>query len=215
MAAKKAETSETTVVIAPPNLQYVQFTIEGITPYVQNKFPAKAAEEMRRKQEAGSKAKSKNQREAKDFHEAYLNSLHVSHDGWYGIPAPAFRNAMISACRLAGFVMTRAKLAINVEAQGMDKDDGSPLVRITKGEPEYSQDHVRLETGVADIRPRGRWAEGWQAEITIQFDADQFGPDDVCNLLIRAGQQVGVGEGRPDSKKSNGQGWGRFKVLNG
>jgi hypothetical protein len=32
------------------------------------------------------------------------------------------------------------------------------------------------------------------------------------NLLDRAGQQVGIGAGRPFSKKSVGQGWGTFSV---
>jgi hypothetical protein len=32
------------------------------------------------------------------------------------------------------------------------------------------------------------------------------------NLMLRAGQQVGIGEGRPDSPNSNGLGWGRFAL---
>ena len=35
---------------------------------------------------------------------------------------------------------------------------------------------------------------------------------DVTNLLMRVGQQVGIGEGRPDSKNSAGMGWGTFNV---
>jgi len=35
------------------------------------------------------------------------------------------------------------------------------------------------------------------------------------NLLHRAGLQVGIMEGRPDSKDSCGCGWGTFKIANG
>jgi hypothetical protein len=52
----------------------------------------------------------------------------------------------------------------------------------------------------------------WSADITLRWDADQLTLVDVANLLDRAGLQVGIGEGRADSKKSTGMGWGSFKV---
>jgi hypothetical protein len=56
------------------------------------------------------------------------------------------------------------------------------------------------------------WEPGWEATVRIRFDADLFTITDVANLLRRAGLQVGVGEGRPDSKKSAGMGWGIFDI---
>jgi hypothetical protein len=41
-----------------------------------------------------------------------------------------------------------------------------------------------------------------------------FSLDDISNLLMRVGLQVGLGEGRPDSKKSAGMGWGTFEISN-
>jgi hypothetical protein len=32
---------------------------------------------------------------------------------------------------------------------------------------------------------------------------------------LRAGLQVGIGCGRPDSRTSNGCGWGKFQIVNG
>jgi hypothetical protein len=200
--------------IAPPNIKTALFTIRGTAPLVQNKFSAKAREMMKAKQEAGSVGKKGQKREAKDFQQCYRDAMHISAEGWHGIPAPAFRNALISACRICGFMMTRAKLAVFIEADGFDVDDSSPLVRITKGVPEYFERLVRLETGVADIRPSPKFAEGWECELKVRFDADQFSGDDIANLLLRAGMQVGVGEGRPDSKSSNGMGWGTFEIVN-
>ena len=202
------------VTITPPNLKTAKFPITGIAPYVQNKFSAKARQQMRDKQEAGSQGKKGKKREAKDFEQCYEDAMHVSEDGWHGIPAPAFRNAMISACRMAGFTMTHAKLAVKVLEDGFDADDASPLVKITKGKPQYFESPVRNATGVADIRARPMWKPGWEAVVTIQFDADQFSLDDVGNLMARVGLQVGIGEGRPDSKKSAGMGWGLFSLVN-
>jgi hypothetical protein len=199
--------------IAPPKFQTAAFTIVGTAPYVQNKFSGKARKQMREKQEAGSVGGKGKKRDAKDFQQCYKDAMHKADKGWCGIPAPAFRNAMISACRMAGFKMTHAKLSVFIEADGFDADDGTPLVKIVKGKPTYSELAVKNETGVCDIRPRPMWREGWRAIVRVMFDADQFTLQDVANLLMRAGMQVGVGEGRPDSRKSCGMGWGTFELL--
>lgn len=221
MAAKKnvekaietaVSAGKQTLTIAPPNLQVGEFKIVGTAPYVQNKFSHKAMEMMKEKQAAGSVAAKGKKREAKDFKACYEGAMHKTADGKHGIPAPAFRNAMISACRMCGFQMTRAKLSVFVLPDGVDHEDGTPLVFISKGKPRYTESAVRNESGVADIRPRPMWDEGWEAIVRVQFDADQFTLTDVANLLMRAGMQVGVGEGRPDSKNSCGMGWGRFSI---
>jgi hypothetical protein len=203
---------EVNVKIQPPKFGNTKLTIVGTAPLVINAFPAKAREEMRQKQEKGSQANKDKTRDAKDFKKCYEDAMHTSKDGWRGIPAPAFRAAMISACRVVGFKMTLAKLSIFVQPDGFDVVDGTPLVQITKGEPKYVEHAVRNATGVVDIRPRPMWDEGWEAEVTMRWDTEQFSLSDVINLLNRAGMQVGVGEGRPDSKNSAGMGWGTFMV---
>jgi len=201
------------VEIKAPNIKSVIIDIIGSSPLVENKFSAKAKQDIIAKQTAGSTSRSKKTRESKDFDKLYEDAIHQANEGWYGIPAPAFRSAMISACRLVGYVMTRAKLAIFVLPDGFDKDDRTPLVRITKGEPSRFDAAVRLETGVCDIRSRPMWEPGWEATVRIEFDADQLTTKDIYNLLYRAGKQIGILEGRPDSKKSNGQGWGLFDLV--
>ncbi len=198
------------VVIEPPKFETAAIKIVGISPYVQNKFSAKAREMMKQKQALGDLAKKNRKREAKDFEQTYKDAIHVSREGWYGIPAPSFRNAMISACRIVGFKMTLAKLSVFVEADGFDVDEGTPLVKIN-GTPRVHEALVRNETGVADVRWRPMWEE-WSAVVRLRWDATQFSTADIANLLHRAGMQVGIGEGRPDSKNSAGQGWGMFVI---
>lgn len=204
--------AEDPIVVKAPNLQTADIKIEGLTPYVQNKFSNKAAQEILQKHIAGSTARGKKKAEARDIEQEYHDAMHIGEDGKYGIPAPAFRSAMISACRLVGFQMTKAKLSVFVLGDAIDKDDGTPLVHL-EGEPEMHQGHVRLESGVASIAIRPMWRK-WSAKVRVQWDADQFTTQDVVNLMSRAGQQVGIGEGRPDSKKSHGMGWGVFSVIN-
>jgi hypothetical protein len=209
--AKKENIAE--LVISPPSFTTASFKIRGTAPYVQNKFSQKALNQIKETQEAGSKAKNKKKKEPKDFNACCEQAKHISDDGWCGMPASAFRCAIISACRTVGFKMTLAKLSVFVEADGFDAQDGTPLVKFTKGEPQYAEHAVRLATGVCDIRARPMWKAGWEADLRIRFDTDQFTVTDVANLMMRVGQQVGIGEGRPDSRKSAGMGWGLFELV--
>jgi hypothetical protein len=200
------------VTVNAPKFQTAEFHIIGTAPYVQHKFSEKARRQMHDTQAAGSTAKKGSKREAKDFEAQFRAATHRDAQGRCGIPAPAFRNGLISACRIVGFAMTRAKLSLFVEADAFDADDGTPLVLI-EPEPHYSELAVRNETGVPDLRARPMWDPGWRARVRISYDADQFTLTDVSNLLLRVGVQVGIGEGRPDSKRSAGMGWGLFRLA--
>ena len=215
MKKEKTATSEqneqsVAVSIKPAKIEVAKFKIIGTAPYVQARFSAKAMQMMHAKHVAGSTANKKKHREARDFDDDYKQAMHISTDGWIGIPAGAIRAAMISACRLVGFKMTLAKLSVFVAADGYDKVDGVPLIRI-EGKPEAIEMAVRNQTGVIDLRVRPMWRE-WEAVVKINYDADQFTVGDVTNLLQRVGLQVGLGEGRPDSRESAGLGWGTFRL---
>lgn len=207
------DTTNMEIKISAPNIREAKFLIRGTAPLVVHKFSAKAKAMIRQKQEAGSLANKGKSKSAKDFEEVFQGARHISTEGWDGIPAAAFRAGIISACRLVGFKMTLAKLSIFVAADGFDETEGTPLVRIlSPAEPERNESMVRLATGVCDISVRPMWRY-WGAELRIQYDADQFTADDVRNLLARVGAQVGVCEGRPDSKSSAGCGWGTFELV--
>lgn len=210
MAKAAATTTNTLIEIKAPDIHVLEVRCVGTAPYVQNAFGAKTAAQMRAKQVEGDQAARKKARAAKDFNACYEEATHYSTAGWVGMPASAFRCAMISACRVAGVVMTQAKLCVFVEADGYDRNDGSPLVKIV-GKREKMEMHVRLETGVPDIRARPMWRE-WSCVLRVRYDAQKFNAQSISNLLLRAGAQVGVGEGRPDSKKSAGMGWGTFTI---
>ena len=196
--------------ITAPNIKTAQFKIIGTAPYVQLRFSEKAMRMMQEKMEAGGTAKSKKQRAARDFDDDFKQALNVSEEGWHGIHAPAFRNAMVDDCRLVNFKMTLAKLSIFVTHDGLDAVDSAPLIRI-EGTPVKMVSSVRNATGVADLRVRAKFFP-WSAVLNVQYDADQFTVTDVANLLARVGMQVGIGEGRPNSKASCGMGFGTFIV---
>jgi len=201
--------------IAPPNIKTVEFFIKGTAPLVVHKFSQKAILQIRQKQEAGSVANKNKKREAKNFDDLFNGSRHISSDGWDGIPAGAFRCALISACRLCDFKMTMAKMSIFIKADGYDDTEGTPLVKIIGDKAEKHESMVRIGIGgcTTDISVRAMYRK-WGARLRISFDGDRFSETDLANLLMRVGIQVGLCEGRPDSKNSAGMGWGTFKLVN-
>lgn len=199
------------VTIPGPKFEIVELKIRGTAPLVMHKFSTKVETGLLAKHVAGGQADSKRNRAPKDVEALYHDAMHIAKEGWYGIPAGAFRNAAISACRTVGYKMTHAKLAFFVLADGYEDDSGTPLVRIT-GEPRKHTAYARNDNGAVDIRVRPMW-ENWDAVVRIRYDADMFSGQDVANLIMRVGMQVGLLEGRPDSKNSAGQGWGTFEII--
>lgn len=204
--------SKQSVAIKAPNFGEATFMIKGAAPLVIHRFSSKTKNEMKAKMETGKAASSRKNREAKDTNDLYNEARYISKEGWDGFHAAALRNALISACRLVGFKMTLAKLSIFVIADGWDeKEPQIPLVKII-GSPVKQEDMARVETGQPYVTVRAAY-HNWSARIRIRWDADQFTLEDITNLLMRVGMQVGLCEGRPDSKNSAGMGWGLFDVL--
>jgi hypothetical protein len=218
MATKK-KTDEKTgsklcVNINAPNMQTATIRIRGDAPMVQNAFGVSAIAAMRYAMEHPEKKKrGKGNREPKNFKLLYEESKHVSTEGWLGIPAAGLRGAMIRACSLVNYKMTMAKMAVFIHADGFDAVSGMPLIKITKGEPKYVEHVAPNANGAPDIRARPMFDPGWEANVRIRYDTDQFSAEDISNLLMRVGFQVGVGAGRPCSVNSPGCGWGTFEVA--
>lgn len=202
-----------TVQISPPNIETAVFEIIGTAPLVIHRFSQKAKNGMLDTMKAGSVAKKGKKREPLDTEAAFNQARYVSGDGWDGFNVASIRCALISACRLVGFKMTLAKLSVFVLADGRDASEPEfGLIRIY-GKPRKTEMVARVETGQAYVTIRPSYDE-WSAKIRIRYDADQFTIQDISNLLSRAGEQVGIGEGRPDSKNSAGMGWGTFVIKN-
>lgn len=203
--------------IQPLRQAIMTIPIVGQTPLKVLRFSRKKRDEVQATQAAGEQAKTKRKREPKDFEREYRESQYLctaKEKGksvtWLGLNASGIRNACIETCRVAGMVMTRAKMSIFAVEDGLDDLDATSLVRI-HGEPQMVVDTVRNASGVIDLRPRTMFRE-WRINVRLRFDEDQFSPSDVLNLMIRVGQQNGLGEGRPNGTNGNGTGNGLFTV---
>ena len=202
--------SEVALTITAPVFQVLETVIEGTAPLVICRFSKKG--ELMEKMAQGAASKSKRTREARQYDEEADAARHYATGrAWEGIHAGGFRAAMISACRLVGFKMTIARMAVFVVEDGMDEDLATPLVRIY-GQSVTHTAHTRNATGVVDVRARPMYKQ-WACKLRIRYDSGLVTAQDVLNLIARVGGQVGIGEGRPDSKSSAGCGWGTFRVV--
>lgn len=207
------KTENKQVTIKAPAFSEAAFLIKGNAPLVVHRFSKKVKDQMLLKMETGKAASSRKERTAKDSEDSFNEARYVSTDGWDGFHAGAMRAAMISACRLVGFKMTLAKLSVFVVADGWDAAEPQiPLIRIRDCKPRRQDDMARVETGQPYVTIRAAY-HGWSAKVRIRWDSDQFTAADIANLITRVGMQVGLCEGRPDSKNSAGMGWGTFTVA--
>lgn len=211
----KKETKKELITIKPLNMEHITFTIIGTAPLIMNNFSQKAREQLAKNMTKGNAAKTKKERPPRNFEEDYEGYRHIAQEGWDGIPATALKGAMVRAAGNIGYVMTLSKCAFFIEPDGIDKVDLVPLVKITKGEPAPRMHYTRIQGVTIDLVNRPIWEPGWEANVTIKYDADIMSKEDIANLLHRAGETVGIMAGRPSSKQSVGMGCGTFRIATG
>ena len=198
----------------------VRFELIGTTELIVNNFSEKSKEEIRAKQQGRATGK----REKKNPFEQFLGSLYFMNDrqrfpskhmdigdyigykpNMFGIPSPAFKNAMISACRyIDGVPMTLVTGALHVEEY---------LVPIRYKRLTMREDPVRVgkfPNKVADLRYRAEFSQ-WSCIVTVKFNSRIFNAAQIGNLLNHAGFHVGLCEWRMEKKGR----FGMFEVGSG
>lgn len=187
----------------------IQVDIVGVTPLIPHNWSEKAKRLMRTAQgiatqdtpEPGVKAK----REAKNPQEEAEASLYRLPDGRPGMPAPAFKAAMVGAARdFADLTLVILKQSVFVHGDGVDQ-----LVPI-ECEMTMREDTPRNANGNADLRYRyALWP--WSALLTVEFKATMLDESSIVALVDAAGDG-GVGDWRPSAPKSHTGTYGRFHV---
>jgi hypothetical protein len=203
------------IAITAPNFQRAHFHIIGTSPLVVKRFSQKTKQGFwddrfgPKDKTIRKKKKVTTETPEELFDQARYRLKKGLQDG---IHAASVRNAMIRACSLVGLTMVQARMTIFAEADGVDYlEPQIPLIRILQ-KPKLQSDIVRIgPKKVPDISIRPAYHD-WAMDIRLSWDADQFTLQDVINLMLRVGLQVGLCEGRPSSPNSGGMGWGLFRI---
>jgi hypothetical protein len=201
--------------VAPIQLRRLEqaeatFDVRGLTPLIPHRWSEKAKRMMREKQTSPGGVRAR--KEAKDPDQDAMDScywlppLEGSENARPGMPATAFKAAMVGACRLfEGISMTQAKSLFYVVGEGDEQ-----LVPI-EGEARVREDTPRNQTGVADLRYRMQFYP-WSTTLVVRFTKVAIDADSIAALLD-AGGRGGVGDWRPSSPKSHTGTFGQFEVV--
>lgn len=185
--------------LKPIQSNRITFTIRGISPLIQHAWSEKALRQIREKQ-AGKKTKA---REVRNPEQEALDAAYFTDSGAHGIPAMAFKSSLITAAHKdIGIEKTLLRKALFVNCK-----DKNGVLEMKCEEPIVREDCVRVGAGSADLRYRPEFAD-WSVDIEIIFDGELLKPDDIINLVNRAGFGCGIGEWRPEK----GGEFGRFEI---
>lgn len=179
-------------------------TVSGTAPLATHRWSEKARRMMLDAQQ-GKKTKV---REVKDPQADFESSIYRLPDGRPGIPAAAFKAAIVSGARMFDkqVAMTAVKQVIFVEGEGPDQ-----LLAIEGSTPELWEQMVRVASGTADIRYRARFDLPWRVTLPVRYFQSSITTESLL-ALIDAGGTAGVGEWRPSAPKSQTGSYGTFEV---
>lgn len=179
-----------------------EIPIVGVSPLIMHAWSDKALQMMRDKQGGKKSRKRHDPKVAAEDAEAATYRLE---DGRPGMPATAFKAAIVGASRLYdGLTLVETKQLLFVEGEGSDQ-----LVPI-EGDSYIREDTPRIGMGTTDLRYRPCFPE-WSAVLTVTFVPTKIDAESVINL-VNAGGLGGVGEWRPSAPKSLTGTFGRFEV---
>jgi len=184
---------ESRIIVPAPNLKVMRVGIKGLSPLLVNRWSEKA---MRQIEETQSGAPKTRKRAARDPRAEFEASSYRYPGGGYGFPSASFRLAAVSACRLVdGLTMTQARVLFVIPAD---------LVKLVGPRPKMDTRPVRLANGSADLRYRALFWP-WATKLDIRYNANAVSAEQIINLLVLAGECIGVGELRPEKGGNHGR----------
>lgn len=188
-----------TVTLKPINRKTLGITIEGTSILVTHGWSPLNLEAIRRKK-AGQKTKTRTVCDPQAEAEA---ATYRTMDGRFGVPVTALKSSIISAAHKdIGIEKTLVRKSFFILCE-----DTRGVLPIRCEEPVIREDNVRVGMGAADLRYRPEFRD-WECDIEIEYDADNLTPEDIVNLINRAGFGIGICEFRPEK----GGDWGRYRV---
>lgn len=195
--ATKATQSVEVVRLKALDKRRLKVTIVGTAPLCQHQWDEKAISMMREKK-MGKKTKS---RDAVVPEEKCKAATYFTPDGQYAVPVGAIREAIVGAAHKdIGIEKTLVRKAIKIAWDAACVSaHGAPLLPMRCSEPKVLESYVRVGQGAADLCWRPLF-EDWEVDLTIEYDGELLQPNDIVNLVNRAGWHIGIGEMRPEKK---------------
>jgi len=201
--------SERTIKIPAPNFREMTVTIRGKTPLLCDRYGERTMALLEDREAHPSRRAAKKVRdpegELRDC--LYVIASENGDPARYGFPASAIKKAIISAAgRFAGLDKMGPTLGGAIQIDATDGD----LLELRGPEPRPRKDPRSIKGVRSSIIYRMEFAE-WEIDVPVTYDADLLDEAQILNLLARAGEQVGIGNWRPEKKGV----FGRFEIVGG
>ena len=201
-----AKAKQSVISVKPINKKYIKFGISGTSPLIQHAWGTKALGSMKlTPAERRKQPKLKREPDEEAFQATYYTE-----DGRYALPGNAFKACLINAAHKdIGLEKTLVRKALFTknDVAGNNPLNSKVIPFTSCSDPVVQEDLVRVGQGSSDLRYRPRFDE-WTATIIMEFDADLLVPEDILNLVSRAGFGAGLCEMRPEK----GGEYGRFEI---
>ena len=228
MPAKKKKDEKLS--IKKLELESVVLKIVGTRPLIVNAWDPKVQAEMISKQmKLPVKGAKQRERDPVAEFEASRYRIPEALGGGDGVPASAFKQAFVDACRHVDITMVLATGAFHVRGLEVEQppvtivdksgdeielgEKSMELIPIYGSEPTMRMDMVRLDGGgSADMRFRPQYKH-WFCYVPILISKGSLTVQQVADLANRAGFHCGICEWRPMSKKSKNGSYGMFKIA--
>lgn len=182
----------------PIKQQKISFFIVGTSSLIQHAWSEKGLSQMRMTAQERKKVK----KTARTPEEDAAAACYRTDSGQIGIPLTAFKASLISAAHKDfGLEKTLLRKAFFIPCE-----DSNYIVPMEAEDYVVREDIVKVGIRQTDLRYRPEFKK-WRVRIEAQIDAELLTPDDIVNLVNRAGFSVGIGEWRPEK----GGEYGRFK----
>lgn len=187
MAVKKAVEA---VSLPAIKKQRMEITLKGVTPYLANRFPPSARDEIEKKQQHGARQP----RGARQPDIEREESVHLTRDGQPGLLASSVKKALVAAAPDVEMEKTFVRRALHVV--------GDVLPLAFKEKLPVVHD-ARLQGRTAHPVYRFAFVD-WSCRVTILFNGATISSAQIANLVNSAGFGVGVGAWRPEKSGSHG-----------
>ena len=202
---EQQESGQAVIVIPPIKMGRLEVEIVGDTPLLMNAFGKKIQEQMKKRYSDG--VKEPRGKAAPPDEELYEAAMHYTEDGKPAYPGGGMKKAILVAARALDLDVN----AMRQIKSGMYVVDALIVI---KGEP-----RMRVDWGKNSGRNRSprrivraEFPE-WSARVRITYDSDIHKPEQIINIINRAGVYSGWGEWRPSSARPGTFGMFHVKIA--
>ena len=177
----------------------ITISIRGKTPLLMDRMSEEVKHEILAKQTGITKS---NKNRVRDTKEETLSAIHYTPSGGIGFPSAGFKKGMMDCTSFVGDKFFSKKLIQGIMI--VNADAGLIPIKFKK--------QIVLEHTIKNNTKFTPQFHDWSCDLTIHYDQNNLGAEDIVRLLNYAGFYVGVGAWRPKGRDGGSGEFGMYEV---